>query len=394
MKVLILSPEMILPANTGGRIGIYNRVKALINRGHEVYVIITAKRCDVDIKYINELKTVCKHVEVCIREDIIYKSAVKYLITSIPYGVLSRLFEDKIRHIICDNKFDIIISEYPQMLLNLVGCKTKAKIVLEQHNIEYEALRSIAKSYSLFNPKKILYYIESLRMRIYEKRIIKSIKPEIITFVSQEDMERYDLCNKNTKFLASQGVDDYYSDLKNNKKIVTFVANFGYKPNIDAAKWAINNIVPEVSKFLPDVEFWFVGKNPDPKLIHLGEKYHNVIFTGCVENLMPYYQQTSIIIIPIFSGGGINIKTLEAASANRVIVATDFALKGTGLVDNVHVLKANTANQFSDKIINVFGNYEKYQAVIKNCYKFFRNNLSMDVVYEKWVNKIESICRK
>lgn len=394
MKILILSPEMILPANTGGRIGIYNRIKALIHQGHKVYLVITAKKNDVDVQYIKELEMLCEHVEVYIRDDVLFKSIIKYFITTIPYGVLSRLFNKKVESVIYSNKFDIILSEYPQMLLNLVGCKTQAKIVLEQHNIEYEALSSIARSYSFFNPKKILYYIESLKMRYYEKRIVKLIRPKMTTFVSSDDMEKYDLCNNNTKFLASQGVADYYSNLQNNKKIVTFVANFGYKPNIDAAKWVIKNILPQVSKILPEVEFWFVGKDPTPELIRVGKKYNNVTFTGYVDNLTFYYEQTTIIIIPIFTGGGINIKTLEAASTNRVIVATDFALRGTGLVDNVHVLRANTASQFSDKIIDIFNNIKNYKVMTENCYKYFRNNLSKDVVYEKWVNKIESICEK
>lgn len=38
MRILWMTLECILPANTGGRIGVFKRLEQMTNRGHEVYL--------------------------------------------------------------------------------------------------------------------------------------------------------------------------------------------------------------------------------------------------------------------------------------------------------------------------------------------------------------------
>ena len=54
----------------------------------------------------------------------------------------------------------------------------------------------------------------------------------------------------------------------------------------------------------------------------------NVTFTGVVEALSPHYDSCDLVLLPVVTGGGIAIKTIEALLHARAVVATGHALRG------------------------------------------------------------------
>ena len=61
MRILWMTLECILPANTGGRIGVFKRLEQMTNRGHEVYLFFPYDS-DIDEQGIQLLKKYCKQV--------------------------------------------------------------------------------------------------------------------------------------------------------------------------------------------------------------------------------------------------------------------------------------------------------------------------------------------
>jgi Glycosyl transferases group 1 len=55
---------------------------------------------------------------------------------------------------------------------------------------------------------------------------------------------------------------------------------------------------------------------------------NGVEFVGVVDDLRTYYDECDLVLLPIVTGGGVAIKTLEAVLYERAVLATRHALRG------------------------------------------------------------------
>ena len=144
MKIIWLMPECPIPANTGGRVVEWNRLKEL-GRENEIYLFVTVDD-SVEYQYKSRLLSVCREVHLYSR-----KKSFRLLLKSIryPYPAVSRWNKSMLGDI--DDCFksispDSVIVEFPQMLGNLSPTvRENAKIVVNQHNIEHLAMQSIGQ---------------------------------------------------------------------------------------------------------------------------------------------------------------------------------------------------------------------------------------------------------
>ena len=68
---------------------------------------------------------------------------------------------------------------------------------------------------------------------------------------------------------------------------------------------------------------------------------------GYVERLQDEYAKSSIVVVPVHSGGGTNIKVIEALSYGRPCVVTRAAARGYGpYLEGNGILVANDENEF------------------------------------------------
>lgn len=80
-------------------------------------------------------------------------------------------------------------------------------------------------------------------------------------------------------------------------------------------------------------------------------KWRWVTFHGQTENLRPYYEQSDLVLLPVVTGGGVAVKTVEALLYGRPVVATRHALRGLPdrIVDTVGY--SNDPEEFAQTIL-------------------------------------------
>ena len=107
------------------------------------------------------------------------------------------------------------------------------------------------------------------------------------------------------------------------KRVVIFIAAL-YKPNIDAARFILHEIAPELKEFT----FLMVGNIADA--FKAGDIPNNVKFLGRVSEakLSQALKSSDIAVNPMFSGSGVNIKMLDYMSYGLPIVATECGARG------------------------------------------------------------------
>ena len=131
--------------------------------------------------------------------------------------------------------------------------------------------------------------------------------------------------------------------LDNDQKVVVFVGMY-YKPNIDAARFIIEKIAPQ----LPDFKFLLIGA--------LSEAFvsvklpANVKFLGRIsdEQLETALRAADLAINPMFDGAGMNIKMLDYMSYGLPIVSTECGLRGIENCQDDLMIRSSAANFAED----------------------------------------------
>ena len=131
------------------------------------------------------------------------------------------------------------------------------------------------------------------------------------------------------------------------KKTLLFVGS-SYFPNILGMRWFYNNVLPKLNC---DFELQIVGRGTES----LRKEFidNRVIVVGGVESMDLYYRNADIFIAPIFDGGGMKAKSIEAVSYAKCFVGTSNSLAGfwsqmDESVKNKIVFKCDTAEEWID----------------------------------------------
>ncbi|MCX7304202.1 MAG: glycosyltransferase [Hyphomicrobiales bacterium] len=133
-----------------------------------------------------------------------------------------------------------------------------------------------------------------------------------------------------------------------------FVGGFGYFPNLDAAYWLLEAVVPQVRKRAGTaVTMTMVGRNPPKRLLVMAHQA-GVEILDSVDDLAPIYANASIALVPIRAGGGSRIKLLEAAAHQVPVVATTAGAENSGFEDGSEIWIADTPEAIADACLAIW----------------------------------------
>lgn len=101
-------------------------------------------------------------------------------------------------------------------------------------------------------------------------------------------------------------------------KPVVFTGAMDYWPNIDAARWFADEVMPRIRAVEPAAHFFVVGMNPAPAVREL-EKTGFVTVTGRVDDVRPWVAHAACAVAPLRVARGIQNKVLEAMAMARPV---------------------------------------------------------------------------
>ncbi|MBB3345225.1 glycosyltransferase [Luteimonas sp. RC10] len=116
---------------------------------------------------------------------------------------------------------------------------------------------------------------------------------------------------------------------------IIFVAGFAHGPNVDAARWLVEVIMPLVWEARPDVKLSLVGSNPTAEVLALAGS--DVEVTGFVtdEELTKRYASARVAVVPLRFGAGVKGKVVEAMQQGVPIVTTPVGAQGLDGLERV-----------------------------------------------------------
>lgn len=135
-----------------------------------------------------------------------------------------------------------------------------------------------------------------------------------------------------------------------------------YPPNADGIRWFANEVFPLVRQQLPEVKLTIVGKNPPPDFLRLAN--HNsshIVVTGYVPDLLPYYESSTLVVVPVRAGSGMRVRILETFAHGMPTVTTTVGLEGIDAVPNEDVLVADTVDDFATAVLKLLRDQQLQQ---------------------------------
>jgi len=153
-----------------------------------------------------------------------------------------------------------------------------------------------------------------------------------------------------------------------------FVGAMRIPANVTAVTYFAHRVFPLIQAQMPTARFVIVGSQPAPAVQALAANL-NIIVTGDVPDLTPYYAEAAVIVTPLFTGGGIIVKTLNGLASGRPVVSTAIGNSGTGAENGRHLRIVSTNPQeMAAAILDLLTNKTEWQRLAQNGRQFIQTH--------------------
>jgi len=236
---------------------------------------------------------------------------------------------------------------------------------------------------SFFHNMELDYYKDcvpkiNLLWKVYCNEKFSCIYSDITIALNYRDVKRIkQIYGKKVDAIIPISFTDRHINFNQNNisNILTglfFGSNF--IANIQGIHWFIRNVLPYI-----DIKLQIIIKDINKENLPQNNKLELI---GFVENLEPYIQNADLIILPIFLGSGMKVKTCEALMYGKNIIGTEESFIGYDVDFDKIGAKCENAQEFI-KAINEFpkrfkSKYNEYSR------KIFLEKYNDIVVYKQF----------
>lgn len=293
-----------------------------------------------------------------------YTSVLQQLGIEVIYGTPQRynLEEKLIKYLPLIDGVWLCRPELCDKYMDLIRLKTKAPIIYDTIDLHFLRLKR-QKDY--LDPS---YQNTSWSWETYQKLELNYANQAEATVVVTEDEKQV---------LSSLGVKNVWvipnihEEISLSEKVafdqrsgLVFIGSYNHPPNIDAVKWLCLEIMPLVWASRPDITVNLLGSNLKDEVKELAND--QVIVTGYVPEVEPYFQKSRIFVAPLRFGAGMKGKIGQSLSLGLPTITTKIGAEGMGLIDHQDVLIADTAEEFARAVIELYDNRELWQKLADN----------------------------
>lgn len=355
MKILFVTPYFPYPTvSHAGGVYVFQMIKGLTERGHQVSLLSLVTEAEAG--HLAAMEAICSRV-VSIATDPHWRYAVQHLPRHVLAPATFPGWHPKLAMVLQtlmdQETFDVVQLNWSELGQYVGLLKQKSATVLCAIDVLSTTLERDCVNEKDFVRKLWLYWYAKDAKR-YEKKIYPQID-HIIT-LSQKD---HDYLMSHMHHVQASvlmpGVDEALLQIAlqlHQSKDILFVGNMQRPFNVSAVLWFYHQVFPYVRQQVPDARLLVVGADP-PHTITSLTKDPGVVVTGSVERIEGFYASSRLTIVPLFVGGGIIKKAIDALAAGCPIVTTSIGVEGIAVRDEQEVLVADDAAAFGRAVVRL-----------------------------------------
>lgn len=391
----MLTPYLPYPLLTGGQTRSYNLIKRLSALKHQITLFCLVKNDD-ERKYVGELEKFCQGVEVFQRPEKPWTSdnIISTGLSFYPFLVIRNWAKGEkraIEDILKKEHFDLIHAETFYVMPHIP--KTDTPILLVEQTIEYLVYRHFADETKLL-PLKPLLYIDVMKMKYWEIKYWS--KANKVVAMSEEDKKTMlsEVSSLDVNIVPN-GVDSDYFGRKliqrSKHPIILYLGNFTWLQNREAVQVLVDKVWPKIKNELPSAKLWIIGKDAQiffPSLAGEDIRVKEVV------DVREVYQYATVLVAPIYGGGGTRYKNFEAFASRLPVVTTSIGIRGTDAKDGVHVIIRDKPQDIAQATIDLISNPSYYDKVATNAKKLVKEKYDWDTIAEKLSDIYKQVGKK
>lgn len=384
MKILMLTPYLPYPTNSGGQIRSNNLIKHL-SKKHEITLCSLIKN-DEDRKYIENLKPFCKEVYVFKRPTKPWTigNILRTGFSSLPFLVVrnySPSEKEDLPKIIEEGNFDIIHAETFYVSPHIP--QTDIPIVLVDQTIEYQVYQHYVKSFRLLFLRPLLY-IDVLKIKYWESYYWK--KASRVVAVSDRDANIMKETVPGLQVnVVPNGVGD---DLTENVPLhyghkILFMGNYAWLQNSEAARILAKEVFPKIREKIKDAKLIIAGQYAEKIADLAGEDIEiKDLPIDDIKSVQNYFRTCGVLVTPLYGPGGTRLKILGAMASHLPVVTTKVGITGINACDE-EVLQGESPEDLANLTIKILEDKKLYEKIANNARKFVEKNYFYDAIAEK-----------
>lgn len=379
-SILILTNRVPFPLKDGGNLAMNAMIEGYHNAGWKVYLLcMNTSRHHVGQE---QLKTLYTHIHAFETMDTDNELKPISIITNFLFSrepehaarFYNADFEARILNVIATFKPEVIQVEsvYLATYLPAIREHSEALTVLRMHNVEYQIWQGLAKKSNFLKR----YYLNNLcvRVRNFERLAWQSF--DLLLPITEKDANLVlRLEEVNDMVVAPFSIDmAQVKQGKNEKWVGYHIGAMDWLANQEGMDWFLEKAWKRIHKAVPEFEFYFAGRN-------MPERYTRLHLQGVhclneVPSAEKFIEDKKILIVPLWSGGGIRVKILEAMAAGKVVITTRQGIKGLEAKTGEHYMQVATPDEFARAVKWCIDNKEaagrmaqKAQELVKTRYE-------------------------
>ena len=280
-------------------------------------------------------------------------------------------------HLLKKKNYDLIVFRYLSTAA-MCGVENYRNIVIDIDDIPWHNYYRMAQNHAYSWIKRIYFSFKYKGIKNQSTRIMSNCK---LYYTANPQ----DCLTKNAHYLPNIPAffeTATYTPTPN--KNILFVGLMAFPPNYQGVDYFIKNIWPDIIKKHPDTSFFIAGKGTPEQLKIAWEKNSNIHVLGYVENLKALYEKCFIVVSPIYSGAGTNIKVLEALAMKKVCIISQFAFKGFNhsFAHKRDILIAQSDTEYIQFLESVLNQPERYISIALQGYQSVRKHYTINSIQE------------
>lgn len=355
MKILFVTPCLPSPPGSGAARRMHSLISGLA-RSHSVSVLSLIQPGEDHTVYLSATRQYCDEVVTVENDRYGLSNAGKRSLQLRSLGSPNS-YERLVHHrpalqaaldrMLERMHYDIINVEFTQMAY----CRFPgtAKLVLDEHNIEYDIqYRTFAAETGA--ARKLYNYMNYVKLRREEQGAWRRFDGCAVTSARDQQMMLHDLPQLRTAVVPN-GVDTSFfcpRDTTPEPQTLVFFGAIHYYPNRDGLLFFLHEVMPRLKERYPLLKLVIVGPSPPDEISRLAGE--DVTITGFVDDVRPYLERASMVIAPLRIGGGTRLKILEAMAMGKAVVSTQLGAEGIDVTDGQDILLADTAGEFAAQV--------------------------------------------
>ena len=346
MKLVVLTSRIPYPLEKGDKLRIFHQIKHLA-KSHEICLIcLNESSEEIDTSVLEELVTEL-HIVPLAKWKIPFRLFFA-IFHNLPFQVeyfLERKNKKKIEAIIQEFNPNHI---YCQLIRTAEYVKDLFQFDKTLDYMDAFSAAAMRRANTEKGFRKLFWKIENERVKKYERSIYDYFNQHSI--ITEQDRNLLAIPSNKKISIVPNGVDTgHFENSHVSKKYdIVFAGNMNYPPNIAAAIFLVEEILPKLKSQFPNVTVLIAGANPSTEVLNLATE--SITVSGWMNDIREAYCESRVFVAPMFIGAGMQNKILEAMSSELPVITTTLAAEAFKEKNLSKVLEANSSFEFAKAI--------------------------------------------